>query len=195
MDKDQAIAFLSAFVDKINAQDNRCTAFPYYYVVRTRKWRLCKDGYGHGETREGKVDWNGDPNTYREEDKEQFIKDHIENAMWRVNEPENYPTYTELEYAEYAEEKAEYDAALAKAKQAAEDEWEGLETFEEEEYFEEENIFFTEEGYQEHVRLNGHNLGRKGEYHSYVRHAFRNPEISDLLKAVAAVIGKELKKP
>ena len=53
-----------------------------------------------------------------------------------------------------------------------------------------EEFFFTEDGYNEHVRLNGHNIARTcKEFDSYVMHAYRNPEISALLEAVKEIGG------
>lgn len=53
------------------------------------------------------------------------------------------------------------------------------------------NFFFTEEGYNEHMELNGHNYSQYKEVNSYVDHAFRNPEIEQLLAAIKE-IGKAL---
>jgi hypothetical protein len=51
-----------------------------------------------------------------------------------------------------------------------------------------ENFFFTLEGYQEHVKLNGHNIARGcNKYDSYVEHAYRNPEIAGVLKAIKEI--------
>lgn len=47
------------------------------------------------------------------------------------------------------------------------------------------NVFFTETGYKQHVELNQHNLG---EYRSYVKYAFRNPEIQGLMKAIREIV-------
>lgn len=66
-----------------------------------------------------------------------------------------------------------------------------LEEFTLEKYIEEENVFLTQEAYEDHVRLNGHNLCRGGEYYSYVKHAFRNPEMTGLLNAIHALAEKE----
>ena len=56
---------------------------------------------------------------------------------------------------------------------------------EEEQY---ENFFFTLDGYNEHVRLNGHNIARVcNKYDSYVDHAYRNPEIAGVLKAIKEI--------
>jgi len=195
MNKEQGLEFLSQLVDKIKAQDNRCTAKPYFYVVRTKRWRLCKEGYGSGDTRTGWVDHSGDPDVYYS--KEEFVKSYLERHDYELSPPEPLDQFEladpqcvgtyNLECAKYAEE-------VEKLKNDAEDAFEELEEFEEEEYYTEDNVFFTQEAYEEHVRLNGHNLGKRGvDYHSYVKHAFRNPEMEKLFTAIAAVTGKDWK--
>lgn len=54
------------------------------------------------------------------------------------------------------------------------------------------NVFFTIEGYQEHIKLNGHNYRHYESYGPYLLHAFRNPEIASLLEAIKEV-GRELR--
>jgi len=56
-----------------------------------------------------------------------------------------------------------------------------------------ENFFFTKEGYDQHVKLNGHNIAKSCiSFDSYVDHAYRNPEIDNILKALKE-IGESLK--
>lgn len=162
MDKDQAKSFLKDLIHRMNTQDNRSTAAPYFYVVRRVKWRLTQHGYGVGTTRTVRVDFNGDPTTFHS--KEEFVQ-------WA----KNY-----------------YDGDPDKNIESL---WEELEEFTEERYFEDENVFFTEDAYQEHVRLNGHNLERGcSEYYSYVKHAFRNPELSKMFEAIGVLAEEEWKK-
>ena len=52
------------------------------------------------------------------------------------------------------------------------------------EQFTEENIFFTEHGYNQHMELNSHNYRHNKKFYSYVKHAFRNPEIKKLLEVI-----------
>jgi hypothetical protein len=57
-----------------------------------------------------------------------------------------------------------------------------------------ENFFFTLDGYNEHVRLNGHNIARECKrFDSYVDHAYRNPEIKKVIEAIKE-IGSALKQ-
>ncbi len=51
-----------------------------------------------------------------------------------------------------------------------------------------ENVFFTFKDYEEHIRLNSHNYQK---VHSYVKHAFRNPEMKSLLEAIMAFADTE----
>lgn len=52
-------------------------------------------------------------------------------------------------------------------------------------HWETNQAFLTHEGYDAHIKLNKHNLG---EYRKYVVHSFRNPEMTDLFKALRALV-------
>lgn len=45
------------------------------------------------------------------------------------------------------------------------------------------NVFLTDRGYNEHLRLNRHNIRK--ESRSFMYHAFRNPEFDGIFKAIA----------
>lgn len=162
MTKEEAAVFLKDLIQRMNAQDNRATATPYYFVVRTEKWRVAHDEYNSGETRQVRVDFEGDPTTFHS--KEEFAK-------WA---------------REYYDGDPEKDIDTL---------WDKLEEFTEEKYYEDENVFFTKEAYDEHVRLNGHNLGKRGrDFYSYVKHAFRNPELVKMFEAIGVLVDEEWRK-
>jgi hypothetical protein len=161
MNKQQAMQFLSELIDRINEQDNRCTAKPYFYVIKTKRYRLTERGYAHGDSYECKYDHDMGAE-YKREEEDKYIENCIE-------------------------------AGYCDTREEAKERWDNLEIHEMEEYDTEDNVFLTEHGYNQHVELNGHNLGRQGQYYSYVKHAFRNPEMYNLLKAVAAITDKEIK--
>lgn len=66
-------------------------------------------------------------------------------------------------------------------------EWNNLPEHILEAYDEEDNVFFTDRGYEEHMRLNGHNVRRGGEVHTYMKHAFRNPEMEAVFKLIEEI--------
>ena len=55
--------------------------------------------------------------------------------------------------------------------------------------YEEDNVFLTIDGYNEHMKLNGHNYRHYCESFSYVKHAFRNPEMDGLIKSIREIGG------
>ena len=95
--------------------------------------------------------------------------------------PNDSESYTEEQVKEYCvENELDFD-----------DHVEGLEKFNIQEVDEDENVFFTFEGYKRHIALNGHNYRHYERFNSYVKHAFRNPEIESLLKTIRE-IGEQL---
>jgi hypothetical protein len=51
-----------------------------------------------------------------------------------------------------------------------------------------ENFFFTMDGYNQHVKMNGHNIAREcNRYDSYVQYAFRNPELEKVIAAIKEI--------
>lgn len=147
---DEAAAFLLEFNRRLETQDNRATANPYYFTVRCMRELAAPEGMT-GETRYYSAD---DTECYTEEELIQHCKEC-------EKDPEEFKEKCEV-----------YDA---------------------QEVAEHINVFFTEEGYNEHIKLNGHNYRHFKKYYSYVEHAFRNPEIDKLLSSVKE-IGKSLKE-
>lgn len=161
------VEFLRDLAREIKTQDNRATADPYFYVVRTIEHLPAPDGYGE---RTVWVDFSDDPRVYLS--KEEFYDDYRHD---------NYPI-SELEEAKTEEEKS---AIIQKFEAEREEAWESLEEQEEHDVIREANVFFTQRAYEEHMRLNGHNYHWRDEKpYSYVKHAFRNPEIKRLLEII-----------
>lgn len=72
--------------------------------------------------------------------------------------------------------------------------WEELLEIGQHHLYRESNVFLTEDGYNQHVRLNGHNYGRGGnKFFSYVKHAFRNPEMARLVEILVKIGGQDEK--
>jgi hypothetical protein len=85
------------------------------------------------------------------------------------------PYYSKKEWLQHCRE-YEIDAEEAERK------WSEMEEFTEEAYEEEENCFFTQKAYEDHLLSNGHNL--RGERWSFLKHAFRNPEMAGLFQVI-----------
>ena len=135
-------SFLVALMDKINTQDNRATASPYYFVVRTKR----EVAVLPGSTGVERYYYEG--NSFTEEDLRRFCDEN------------------ELSFADVKEQANQYDVM---------------------EIDEFHNFFLTKDGYDQHIKLNGHNYK---DPHSYVMYAGRNPELMQLLDTLGEITGK-----
>jgi hypothetical protein len=147
---DETVNFIKELVHRMDTQDNRATASPYYFTVQC--------------IREIAV-----PEETTDEHK-YFLPDHAES-------------FTEDELKEFCKDCGfDFEKTLDKTiKYGVGEQIENL------------NFFLTEEGYKEHIRLNGHNYRHYKRFYSYVDYAFRNPEIESLFKALREV-AKEINK-
>lgn len=176
--------FLQDLAKEIWTQNNRGTAKPYFLVIQSKKWRLVPPGYGHGETKYSKVCQENDPREYESE--EEYLKDKLEEFHTEHEPPEpleedeiNDPECV----ADYEKELTKYNTLLARETEKLKDKYERLEDFEQEEYEEEDNCFFTDKAFKEHVAQNGHNLRRGNHgYYTYMKYAYRNPEFASLFR-------------
>lgn len=65
-----------------------------------------------------------------------------------------------------------------------------IEPYYEDEYYDTVNVFLTDKGYEDHMKINGHNY-RRGQYDTYGIHAFRNEEIRSLYALIDSHIDLE----
>lgn len=167
--------FMKELNRRISTQDNRATAKPYFFVIRTEKWRVAHSEFHSGTTRDVWVDFNGDPTTFLSQ--EEAVEWYCDNHR-KVEHPGPYGDADDIAAFIRAEEELKSEAMA----------WfELLPRYVEEMYFEENNAFLTEEGYNEHMTLNGHNVKRMGKHHTYLKHAFRNPEMDSLFRAIKEI--------
>jgi hypothetical protein len=141
---DKTAAFLIELNRRLETQDNRATASPYFFTVRCISEVPVPDGF----------------------------TDEIRYVI------DGCSSYTEDELRKYCEENR-LDFEEFKVN--------GCQKYNVRDVEEFKNVFFTEEGYNEHIRLNGHNYRHYKRFDSYVDHAFRNPEIEQLLAAVREI--------
>lgn len=153
----ETLDFLKELNNRIETQSSRCTAKPYFLVIKRIKWRVAHDDCYSGESKVVRVDHDND---YLQFDNFEEYKQHCIDAHF--NE----------------------DFDLKKC----EKDWEDLPSYTMEKYEEEDNVFLTDKGYEEHLQQNEHNI-KHGcvEYYSYLKHAFRNPEMEGIFKAIKEI--------
>lgn len=83
------------------------------------------------------------------------------------------------DFFEYVKERQNQDDPIID--EQLEKEWDRLDVYGEHDVIVEDNVFLTKKGYLEHVELNGHNLR---EHQVYIKHAWRNPEMDNLIKII-----------
>jgi len=155
---DENYEFLKDFMNRIKTQDNRATASPYFYVVQCRK----EIAVPLGTTGKTRYFDSNSSSSYTLEELKKWFKEWKDDDMEWDNEKD------EEEFEKY---KRKY-----------------CEKYDIDEIEEEHNVFFTEEGYNQHIKLNGHNYRHYNKFYSYIKHAFRNPELTGLFKALEDVV-------
>lgn len=163
--------FLQAFMDRINTQDNRSTATPIYYTIQERKKRYSRD-----------FD-SCDGECYCATNDFFEIGDCHDLKKYLI---ENYPEYEEV-INKLVEDNEGYDWDVV-----LEDFCEGKKlSIERLAYVwerPERSFFLTEQACEQHIKLNHYHYS---EPHSYVHHAWRYPELEQLLQTLGEITGKK----
>lgn len=142
--------------DRINANDNRCTAEPYLLLLRSIRWTVGNEEYCNGDTL-WVEHYTGD---HREFDSEQAAIEYFKADIG------DYSHFDDMDADHIDEEILEFFQ---------------IKSFVKFEYADTENVFLTDQGYKDHVSINGHNLGK---HDTYGIHAFRNKEMASLLNLI-----------
>ncbi len=161
MNEIDAKVFLQNMIIEINTQDNRSTATPFFYVIRSRVW---VSAYNEGEG-----------------DRVVFVNN---------NDPEDQIKEESLQAAinAYREEMLEYEEDFEKTDSEIEDilsseyseHWENK-------AWEERNCFFTEKEAELHLKANYYHYSR--DAHTYVKHFWRAPDVKKFFEAVGDLCG------
>jgi len=152
--KETIVKFLTA----MSTQDNRATAFPIYYVIRTAEWMVTDEGYGYGDNSD-----SGDRQRIR-----------------YVNNDCHEDVITEEEYDKLPED-------LTEEQRASEDLFDQMTQEDytrhcEARIWREKGLFLTETDAKEHLRLNAYHYSK--DAHTYVHHVWRAPELEGFLLAL-----------
>lgn len=139
--------FARKLAEEIDAQDNRCTARPYFYVIQEKRVEAVPEGCGDF------VRWLHCDGELMDEDD---VRDWLE-----LDDSADIP--------DIADEREELTAISCVER------WVTPENH---------NVFFTEKAIKKHIKANAHHWG---ETRTYVRHAWRNPEMEGALSALREI--------
>lgn len=146
---------LKQIANDIGTQDNRGTASPMLILLQVRKEYVGHPDYTHQGEEEIVEQVSGDYRRFKTED--ELLK------WWNEGLDED----DLVKEVDDLVEGKDYDKFTM-----------GY-------YWETENVFFTDKGYEEHMKINGHNY-RKGQVRTYGIHAFRNEEMKQVLETIMA---------
>jgi len=138
---------IKAFLTKMKTQDNRSTAFPFYYVIRTSKLIITDPDYSYDVTKYYHPEY--DDLTWESKD------DFIEFLRHDLSETPYSEAYVELETEKLRE------LCFVKT-------------------WEERGMFLTEDDAENHLRSNNYHYSY--DAHTYVKHAWRAPELEVFFK-------------
>jgi hypothetical protein len=134
------------FLKKMKEQNNRSTASPYFYVIRSSKLIIT------------------DPDYYSDEVK--YYHSDYDNLTW--NTEEEFIEYLRHDLSEAPYSEAYIELEVEKLKKL---------------YFiktwEEHGMFLTEEDAENHLKSNNYHYSH--DAHTYVKHAWRAPELQKFL--------------
>jgi hypothetical protein len=158
-------------------QDNKATARPYYYLVEYKKFvpspSHCAD----------KMSWVDNENSAAGEMDDKEMVEHIKEVITNPEELETYGVLTSIDQLSVKNlinfiNGAIYDGdylcdRFVKVYHQA--------------YWERKNVFFTHNGYKEHMKLNQHNYPE--DAHSYIDYAELNSEMEAVQQLLLALTG------
>lgn len=153
MDKEEALKVLKTLIARLDTQNNRATAQPWFHLLRVKRTQIVPDGFGYGDTYWREKDSDCDSPVIKAETEKEARKIFAEKYdMEEVGELEKYDSVS---------------------------------------WWETVNVFLTEDGLRRHREINEHNLTERGsEVQDFMIHAFRNPEVMEVMQAIRAVVSE-----
>lgn len=151
----QDLETILKFLTQVSQQDNRHTASPIYYVIRTKVERPAYEGCG-------------DRTYYFDGEDPEHKFDSVEDYVAKMKEYSDYENMLE-------EEKEEFDEKMDDAEYK-------LDSYEVCYEWEEKGMFLTETDAENHLKSNYYHYSE--DAHTYVRHAWRAHELKDFMEAL-----------
>ena len=143
------------FLEKMSTQDNRATAWPFYYIIRTSDWRVTEDGYG------------GDGGDEGSDSKTVYV--YEDNPECQISQEE----YDKLPDTEEGVDHDDDDCKGCK---------EDYREVHLARIWREEGLFLTETDAKGHLERNSYHYSK--DAHTYVKHVWRAPELEEFLRAL-----------
>lgn len=143
---------IKSFLTKMKRQDNRSTAFPFYYVIRTSNLVITDPDYNY--------------------DVIKFYHPEYDDLTWESKEDF-------IEFLRYDLSEAPYDEAYINLEVDNLKQLYFLKTWEE------KGMFLTEDDAENHLKLNSYHYS--SDAHTYVKHAWRAPELESFFKDLMSV--------
>jgi hypothetical protein len=162
--------YVQEFIQKMNTQNNRCTATPFYYVIMDVGYEA---SYHEGEG--DRVSIVVDTESYHGETIKEAVEELV-NCEVIDGLPKEIDIEDPSDVQSYMEDKVQYFNGI----------------FWEKEKDVERGVFFTETDAENHLRANKHHYSSRAK--TYVKHAWRAPELEQFFKSVARLVDMEFER-
>lgn len=158
----ETFAFLKDFMERVNTQDNRATASPFFYQIQETFDEIECACYAD------KTVWYDQDEHHiigeTDDDLRKFLKD---NTCMNDEEKAEVDKFDEFDLEERAKDHLIEKMGVREKQELS-------------------NFFFTEQACEQHIKVNGHNLRKP---RSYVSFSYRNPELLRVMSALGEIAG------
>lgn len=167
MDND-SLRYVQEYITKMNTQDNRCTATPFYYQIRDYEW---VSSYHDGEGDRCNIVYDTEQHVGKNlvEAFESFV-----DSGWDLTDFEG-DTDDEWDIQNYLDGLENLNGVFWEIKK------EVL-----------KGVFFTETDAENHLKENAHHYS--SEAYTYVNHAWRAPELKKFFQCVGDICGVKFQR-
>lgn len=160
---DESYEFVKNLINEIETQDNRSTAYPILYMIQVKE-RIF--GMSEDYSTEYKwIDFGNDHEEFTDEELKLELIKYYDFSKSEVDKLDNCELEEKIEELHLDYTKVYY---------------EDVERYK-------HNIFFTEKAAKQHIKLNHYHYNSPQDY---VIHAWRNPEVENIVKVLKEIAGE-----
>jgi hypothetical protein len=165
---EESLEFIKNLSKEMLSQDRRCTADPYFYIIRAEEVRVVPDGYGD----EVRYLWDNDEMT-----REELLKliNEDPGVAGTRNNKEVFRAMNDddkIAATIFYQDGIVTEHTVVTIKYIPEN----------------HNVFLTEKACHKHMENNHYHFKKP---FSYVNHAWRNPELEQLFKIIHEIAGEK----